>query len=112
MEQVFALLTAAAVAFGPLAMGVTKLVDGLRGIADPADKAPRWLWIAAAWIVSIVVAVAFGLNVVGSLAAEVPKLADIDLSGTAGEVLTGAGMASFASYWHGRMAKASAEAKH
>lgn len=108
MNDVFALLTATAVAFGPLAVADTKLVDMVRNLLP---SGPRWLWNVLAFGIGIAVCVLFQLNVVDALVHQVPALADTDLSGVSGQLLTGLGVGGFASYWHERMDLASARAK-
>lgn len=108
MEQVFALLTAVAVAFGPLAMGVTKIVDGIR---NALPSAPKVLWVPLAMVVAIAVCLLFQIDVVSALAEQVPAFADKTLDPFWGRLLTGIGVGGFASYWHERMDLASAKAK-
>lgn len=111
MDDVFALLTAAAVAFGPLAVADTKLVDALRNVLDKDDTWPKVTWQVAAFAIGLAVCLLWQFNVVGALVKQVPALAGVDLDGTAGQVLTGLGVGGFASYWHERMDLASSRAK-
>lgn len=113
MEDVFALLTAVAVAFGPLAMAVTKLVDMLRNLLDrtPETPWPKWVWNAAAFVIALAVCILWQLDVVSALVAQVPAFGDKTLSPVMGQVLTGLGVAGFAAFWHEHMDKTSHQAK-
>jgi hypothetical protein len=108
MENVFALLTAVAVAFGPLAIGVTKLVDGVRNVMPGG---PKWLWNVLAFVIGILVCVLFEIDVVAALAAQVPAFADKTLDPFVSQLITGLGVGGTASYWHERMDLASSRAK-
>jgi hypothetical protein len=103
MEQAIALISAIAVAFGPLAAGVTKLVDTLRNLFDRTDTAPKWTWNIAALVISLAVCLGFQLDVVTALMKQVPALVNTDLSDVAGQILTAIGVAGFAAYWHEKM---------
>jgi len=113
MEDVFALLTAVAVAFGPLAVAVTKLVDMLRNLLDrtPESPWPKWVWNLAAFVIAGLVCVLFQLDVASALVAQVPRLSGLSLTGTAGQLLTALGVGGFASYWHEHLDALSAKAK-
>ena len=101
---------ALALAFGPGAMGITKIVDIVRGVLDKEDKWPGWVWIVVALIVAIGLSLAFQINIVGGFFKELPAFANSDaLDGVWGQVLTGLGLAGASSYWHHRMALAHAE---
>jgi len=111
MDDVFALLTAAAVAFGPLSIAVTKLVDMLRNLVDEDNSWPKWSWNILAFVLALAVCVLWQLNVLEPLVNQIPALSSADVSGTLGYILTGLGVGAMASYWHERMDKASSEAK-
>lgn len=108
MQQVFDLLAAVVVAFGPLAVGVTKIVDGIR---NALPGGPKWLWVPLAMVVAILVCVLFQIDVVAALAAQVPAFADKTLDPFVSQLLTGIGVGGMASYWHERMDLASSRAK-
>jgi len=111
IAPVIAWLVAAAVAFGPASAGITKLVDFLRGAFDHEDAWPGFIWIAAAMVIALLACLLFEINIIGGLFAQLPAFQGSDaLSGTSGEIITAIGMGGFASYWHERMDKASAEA--
>ena len=99
----------AAVLFGPGAIGLTKLVDGIRSF-DSGDTWPKGLWIGIAFVIGIVACVAFQIDVVGGLLNQVPALADKTISPTVGQVLTGIAFAGTASYHHEKMDRASQQA--
>ena len=111
MDEVFATLTAVAVAFGPLAMADTKLVDMLRNMTDIDDNWPKWTWNIAAFVIGVGVCLLWQLNVMEPLVAQVPALSGADLSGFPGELITGLGVGAFASYWHENMDLKSSRAK-
>lgn len=108
MENVFGLLTAVAVAFGPLAVGVTKLVDGARNILPGG---PKWLWNVLAFVIGVLVCVAFQIDALAALVAQVPAFGDKTLDPVVSQVLTGLGVGGMSSYWHERMDLASSRAK-
>lgn len=116
LAPVFALITGVAVAFGPLAIGVTKLVDGLRLLVDrtPETPWPGWVWIGAAMVISIAACLGFQINVADALIQQIPALnGSTILTGVWGQIVTGVGVAGMASYWHETMAlKAAATAAH
>jgi hypothetical protein len=107
LAPVFGVLTGIVVTFGPLAIGVTKLVDGLRLLVDrtPDTPWPGWVWVLAAMGISVVTAVLFEVNVADALIKTVPAFNQTTaLEGTWGMVVTGIGMGGMASYWHETMA--------
>ncbi len=96
-------LGALAVAFGPGAMGITKIVDFVRGF-DKGDTWPAWIWIAAAFIIALVICLGFEVNIIGGFFKELPAFSgSSSMDGVAGQVLTAIGLAGASSYWHGRM---------
>lgn len=106
LAPVFGLIAGIVVAFGPLAIGLTKLVDGLRLLVDrtPETPWPGWVWIAVAMVLGIGACLLFEVNVVDSLIQTVPAFSGSTvLDGVWGQVVTGIGMAGMASYWHSNM---------
>lgn len=111
LAQVFALIAGVVVIFGPLAIGLTKLVDTVRWW-DTDDSVPKIMWILLAWVLALVVCLVFELNVMAQVLALIPRFSGSTLlNGVWGEVITAAGMAGMASYQHERMDRNSAEAK-
>jgi len=113
LAPVFALIAGLVVTFGPLALGLTKLVDGIRSIVDttPESPWPDWVWILTAFVVGIGVCLGFEINVADALIASVPAFkGSTALEGWVGSVFTGAGMAGMASYWHNTMKLKSSKA--
>lgn len=108
MEQVFGLLTALAATFGPLAIGITKLVDGVRNVMPGG---PKWLWNVLAVGLGVLVCWLFSIDAISAIAAQVPAFADKTLDPLAGQLITGVGVGGMASYWHERMDLASSRAK-
>lgn len=97
-------LAAALVVAGPLAVGVTKVVDFIRNLADADNSAPPWVWNLLAFIVGIAVSLGWGINLVGALTAAVPALAESDVGkGTGGTILTGIVLGAMAGFWHEKM---------
>ena len=96
-------LGALAVAFGPGAMGITKIVDFIRGF-DKGDTWPKWIWIACAFAVALLICLAFEVNILGGFFKELPAFQGSNtLDGVWGQVLSAIGLAGSASYWHERM---------
>jgi hypothetical protein len=113
LAPVFALIAGLVVTFGPLAIGLTKLVDGIRSIVDrtPESPWPDWVWILVAFVIGIAVCLGFEINVADALIQSVPAFdQSTALEGVWGSVFTGAGMAGMASYWHNNMKVKSAKA--
>jgi hypothetical protein len=107
---VLAWIVAVGVAFGPGALAVTKLVDGVRSF-DTTDSWPPVVWIVLAFAIAIVACVAFEINVVGGLWSQLPAAAGSSaLNGIVGQALTGAGIAGTASWHHERMDRTSSQA--
>ncbi len=105
-------LGALAVAFGPGAMGITKLVDFLRDTFDKTDKLPRFTWIVAAFVIALAICLGFEVNIIGGFFKELPAFSgSSSMDGVSGQILTGIGLAGAASYWHERMDLASSTAK-
>lgn len=113
MEDVFAAFAVLVAAAGPLAIGVTKIVDALRNVFDPQGaRFPKVTWIVAAFVASMAVCLGWQFNVVAGFFTLVPALANVTaVEGVAGQVLTGGLVAGMASYWHERMDVASSRAK-
>lgn len=102
---------ALAVAFGPGAMGITKLVDFVRDF-DKGDTWPKFVWIALAFVIALVICLGFQVNIIGGFFKELPAFqGGTQLDGVAGQILTAVGLAGAASYWHERMDLASSAAK-
>jgi hypothetical protein len=104
MEQVTAVIAAFVLAFGPLAIGDTKLVDGVRHIfeKDPNAPLPKYLWIGLAMGIAVASCVLFNINTIAPVIALVPRFADATLNATTGQVLTGVATGGMASYWHSK----------
>lgn len=112
MDDVIAAFVAVGVAAGPLALGVTKIVDFVRNLIDADANLPRWCWNGAAFVVGIGVCVGWGFNLVAGLAAAIPRLSGTTaFDGVAGEILTGIIVAGTSGYWHEHLDQKSAEAK-
>lgn len=110
--QVFALLAGVVVIFGPLSVGLTKLVDMTRNLVDKDDTAPKWAWNVLALVLGVVVAVLFEVNVMSQVLALLPRFSDsTTLNGVVGQVVTGVGMAGMAAYHHETMDRKSSQAK-
>jgi hypothetical protein len=99
-------LTAAVVVALPLSVGVTKVVDFIRNLADPSTRAPHWLWNVVAFVVGVAACVLWSINLLSAIVAAVPRLSD--QAGThdlAGQVLTGMMVGAMAGFWHDKMAQ-------
>lgn len=104
MDDVLAVLIALGAAVIPLAAGVTKAVDFLRNLFDKDDKADRWIWNVAAFVVSGAFCVGWGFNVLDALAAAVPALANTGaFDGLMGEIGTAVLVGGAAGFWHGKL---------
>lgn len=103
-DQVFAVITAVGLAFGPLAIGVTKLVDGVKHLIDASNTMDGWVWVVLAFALGIGTCFLFHINVLGPIVAQVPRLSDMNVNGAPGEIVTGLGVAGMASYWHEHLA--------
>lgn len=111
IAPVLAWIAAAALAFGPGAIGITKLVDAIRYFDSDDNPRLRILWIVAALVLGLVACLLFQINIVGGLFSQLPAFAgSTSLDGTAGQVLTGLALGGTASYHHERMDRASAQA--
>lgn len=83
---------------------VTKLVDLIRNAFDSGDKAPPWVWNVVAFTVGVTVCVIWHVNALA-------QFSSTRLQGTAGEILTGLGVAGGAAFWHEVMDLFSSKAK-
>ncbi len=102
---------ALAVAFGPGAMGITKIVDFIRGF-DKGDTWPKWSFILMAFAVAALICFGFEVNIIGGFFKELPAFSGSSaLDGWAGQALSAVGLAGASSYWHERMDLASSAAK-
>lgn len=111
-SQVFALLAGVVIIFGPLSVGLTKLVDMVRNLVDSDGSAPKWAWNVLALVLGVVVAIVFEMNVMSQVLDLIPQFSDgTSLDGALGQVITGVGMAGMAAYHHETMDRKSAEAK-
>lgn len=107
----FALIAGVVVIFGPLSIGLTKLVDEARNLFDAGNTAPKWTWPLLALALGLVVCLVFELNVMAEVLALIPRFSDSTiLDGTVGQVVTAVGMAGMASYHHEHMDAKSQEA--
>lgn len=113
LAPVFGLIAGIVVAFGPLAIGLTKLVDGIRAVVDRSPDSPwaDWVWILVAMGIGVGAAVGFEINVASALIKTVPAFNQTSaLEGVWGQIVTGVGMAGMASYWHSNMKLKSSKA--
>jgi hypothetical protein len=85
---------------GALSLGVTKVVDFLRNVLDKADTYPKYVWNIVAFVVGIAFAVGWHQNITEQLTALVPALADVQVDGVPGEIITGIVIGGFAGFWH------------
>lgn len=99
--------TAFLVAVGPLAIGITKLVDFVRDF-DKGDTWPKNLWIALAMALGVGAALLGGINFAGLITGLSPQVAS-KLSGTLGQIVTGLAIGGTASVWHTQLAALSAK---
>lgn len=111
LAPVFAWLSAFVLAFGPGAIGITKLVDAVRSF-DKNQDWPKLLWVGLALAFGVVICLVFQINIIAGLVAQLPSFSGSHaLDGVAGQVVTGLAMGGTASYWHERMDLASSTAK-
>lgn len=97
--------TAFLVAVGPIAIGITKLVDLTRNTLDKNDDpAWKWLWNVEAFALGILYALVTGSNFVALINGLSPELSE-RLGGFPGQVLTGIALGGVASFWHEQMDK-------
>lgn len=112
METFGGVLAAFLVAAIPLAMTVTKLVDTVRNALGEAQaKVPKVVWNLLAFVLGIIIALAFEINLIAPIAAAIPALKDWSPDSTMGEVITGLGLGAVASGWHEKFDQLSAAAK-
>lgn len=100
--------TAFLIAVGPVAIGITKLVDVVRSF-DKGDTWPKGLWIACAMVLGVGAALLTGSNFADLIVGLRPEVAG-QLTGTAGEILTGIAIGATASAWHEGLDLASSKA--
>lgn len=101
--------TAFLTAVGPIAIGITKLVDLIRNTLDKDDSWPKWSWNVAAFVLGIGYALVTATNFVNLIAGLRPELSDA-LGGLPGQILTGIALGGVASFWHEQMDKKRASA--
>lgn len=101
--------TAFLIAVGPVALGITKLVDFVRNF-DNGDTWPKYLWILLAMVLGVATALLTGSNFADLITGLRPEVA-AKLTGTVGEVITGLAIGGTASYWHEHLDKNSMLAK-
>lgn len=101
--------TAFLVAIGPLALGITKLVDFVRGF-DATDSWPKGLWIALSMVFGVIYCLLTAANMVNLISGLRPEVQG-HLTGTWGQVVTGIAVGGVASFWHEHLDKTSGLAK-
>lgn len=87
--------TAFLVAIGPLAIMITKGVDFVRSF-DKGDTIWKGAWIALA----MVLGVGYALLTKSNYTNLIDNPTVMNLTGTAGQVVTGLGIGAMASFWH------------
>ena len=100
--------TAFLIAVGPLAIGITKVVDFIRSF-DKDDSWPKGLWIALALFFGVAVALITASNFADLITGLRPEVVE-RLGGTTGQVLTGLAIGATASFWHEHLDRTSTAA--
>jgi hypothetical protein len=84
-----------------LSIAVTKVVDLVRNAVDPtASRVPKVVWNIVAFVVGIVFAVGWSVDVVNPGLALIPAFAGKVIGSTAAEVLSGFVLGGAAGFWH------------
>src|SRR6185369_899877 len=83
-----------------LALTTTKVTDFLRNVLDKSDTYPKYVWNIVAFLVGIALCVGWQHSFVNDLFHQVPALSDVNLSGTAGYVLSGLIVGGGAGFFH------------
>lgn len=102
-----AAIAALVIAAWPLSVAVTKVVDFVRNLFGAAEpNIPSWVWNVAAFVIGIVAALGWGINLFSPVVAAIPALSDkAGTQNTAGQVLTGIVLGAMAGFWHDKMAQ-------
>jgi hypothetical protein len=97
---------------GPLAVGVAKVTDFVRNLADKTDKWPHWVWNVVPIVIGVAVCVGWGINLLNAVVSAIPALQEQSGSNDfMGQVLTGVLVGAMAGFWHDKMAAWHAWAK-
>lgn len=102
------ILAAFLIAVGPFALGCTKVVDFVRTQFDTNDTWNPSLWILLSFLVGVGMALLTGLNLVGTIDALSPHVAN-HLTGVWGQVVTGFAVGGTSAYWHAHLSQKSAK---
>jgi hypothetical protein len=77
---------------------VTKLVDLTRNTVDKPDKLPKWVWQVEAFVLGIILAIAYKQSDVGQVSGLPPFLAES--TGVWAEVVVGLAIGAVSSGFH------------
>lgn len=91
--------TAFLVAVGPLALGITKLVDLIRNVADKNDTLPKWVWNVVPIVLGIGYALVTATNFVNLVSGLNPNVTE-HLGNVWGQIVTGVALGGVAAFWH------------
>lgn len=113
MEASFAAFTAFLLAAGPVSVGVTKVVDFLRNLIDPAGtRVPKVGWNVAAVVVGVAFCLGWGFNPFEALVQSIPALQESSsFEGAGGEIFSGLVVGGMAGFWHEKLDQWSSSAK-
>jgi hypothetical protein len=112
METFGGVLTAFLIAAIPLGLTVTKVVDFVRNLlGDAQANVPKWVWNVLAFVVGIIIALAFEINLIAPVVAAIPALKDWSPDSTLAMVLSGIGLGAVGSGWHEKLDQWSSNAK-
>jgi hypothetical protein len=91
----------------PLSVAVAKVVDFVRNLFGNREvDMPSWVWNAVAFVVGIAAALGWGINLMSSIVAAIPALANqAGQNDALGQVLTGIMLGAMAGFWHDKMAQ-------
>jgi hypothetical protein len=112
MEIFGGVLVAFLVAAIPLALLVTKVVDFVRNLlGDAQANVPKWVWNLLAFVVGVIVALGFEVNLIAPIASAIPALKDWAPDSTLAEIGSGLAIGSMAGLWHEKLDEWSSIAK-
>lgn len=83
-----------------LSLTVTKVVDLLRNAFDKGDTWPKWVWNVVAFVVGVALCVGWQHSFVNDLFSQVPALANVNLTGTLGYLLSGLILGGLSGFGH------------